>query len=278
MPTRPLVAVPAVLALLLLPAGASAKAGGLDRDHDRLPDRWETRFHVRSAADDGDDDGLTNRSEFLAGTNPRREDSDRDGTPDADEDRDRDGVDNGTEQDAGTDPRRKDTDGDGTPDGREDADRDGLANLLEDRTGNDPRDPDSDDDGIRDGRENAGRIVSFEDDVLTIAIGGGRTVSAVVDDATDLGCDAEADLEDAAGDEGVEVEDDGADAPDEEADAEAAADDGDDAAEEDDVVFDETCGTDQLEPGAYVHEAELGADEDGEPVWESVSVVVEDED
>lgn len=75
------------LALLLFPAGAQAKSR--DRDHDKLPDKWEKRFHIsthsKSGRRDMDHDGLNNRNEYRFKTNPRRADSDRDGIEDGDE-------------------------------------------------------------------------------------------------------------------------------------------------------------------------------------------------
>jgi hypothetical protein len=74
-----------VLAVLALPALAGAK----DRNHDRIPDRWEKRHHlslqVNQAHRDQDRDGLDNRGEFRAGDNPRDDDSDEDGVMDGDE-------------------------------------------------------------------------------------------------------------------------------------------------------------------------------------------------
>jgi hypothetical protein len=73
------------LALLALPGAAAAK----DRNHDRIPDRWEKRHHlstvVNQARRDQDSDHLRNRAEFLAGDNPRNADSDGDGIPDGEE-------------------------------------------------------------------------------------------------------------------------------------------------------------------------------------------------
>jgi hypothetical protein len=64
-------------------------AAARDRNHDRIPDRWEKRHHlslkVKQASRDQDRDGLKNRGEFKAGFNPRDEDSDDDGTDDGDE-------------------------------------------------------------------------------------------------------------------------------------------------------------------------------------------------
>jgi hypothetical protein len=74
-----------IVALLAIPAGAAAK----DRNHDRIPDRWEKRHHlslnVNQAGRDQDGDDLRNRSEFRAGDNPRDDDSDDDGVMDGDE-------------------------------------------------------------------------------------------------------------------------------------------------------------------------------------------------
>jgi hypothetical protein len=73
------------LALLAMPSLAAAK----DRNHDRIPDRWEKRHKlsltVNQARRDQDRDHLRNRAEFLAGDNPRDRDSDDDGTMDGSE-------------------------------------------------------------------------------------------------------------------------------------------------------------------------------------------------
>lgn len=73
------------LAVLALPSPAAAK----DRNHDRIPDRWEKRHRlslkVNQATRDQDRDHLRNRAEFLAGDNPRDRDSDNDGVADGQE-------------------------------------------------------------------------------------------------------------------------------------------------------------------------------------------------
>lgn len=73
------------LAILALPSLAAAK----DRNHDRIPDRWEKHHHlslsVNQASRDQDGDRLRNRAEFLAGDNPRNRDSDDDGVMDGNE-------------------------------------------------------------------------------------------------------------------------------------------------------------------------------------------------
>lgn len=80
-----LVLLLALAGMLLVTGSASAK----DRNNDRIPDRWEKRHHLslhhNQARRDQDNDGLKNRAEFRAGTNPRDDDSDNDGTEDGDE-------------------------------------------------------------------------------------------------------------------------------------------------------------------------------------------------
>jgi len=73
------------LALLAMPSLAAAK----DRNHDRIPDRWEKRHHlslkVNQARKNQDGDKLRNRAEFLAGDNPRDADSNNDGVMDGED-------------------------------------------------------------------------------------------------------------------------------------------------------------------------------------------------
>jgi hypothetical protein len=73
------------LALLAMPSSAAAK----DRNHDRIPDRWEKRHKLSLTANqaklDQDRDHLRNRAEFLAGDDPRDHDSDDDGVMDGEE-------------------------------------------------------------------------------------------------------------------------------------------------------------------------------------------------
>jgi hypothetical protein len=75
----------AVTASLGLASVASAK----DRNHDRIPDRWEHAHHLslhfNQARRDQDHDGLNNRGEFRAHMNPRKADTDGDGIPDGEE-------------------------------------------------------------------------------------------------------------------------------------------------------------------------------------------------
>jgi hypothetical protein len=70
-------------AFMVVPAAAMASR---DRNHDGIPDKWEKKFHLsthrNSAKGDPDKDHLSNRKEFKFGLNPRKRDSDGDGTPD----------------------------------------------------------------------------------------------------------------------------------------------------------------------------------------------------
>src|SRR3954453_20893381 len=74
----------AVAASLMLAGGALAH--GKDRNHDRIPDKWEKRHHLslnhKQGRRDQDRDGLKNRGEFRAHLNPRDADTDDDGIDD----------------------------------------------------------------------------------------------------------------------------------------------------------------------------------------------------
>jgi hypothetical protein len=75
----------ALAALTALAAPSQAR----DRNHDKISDRWERSHHltlrVNQARRDQDHDGLKNRGEFRAQTDPRDDDSDNDGVEDGDE-------------------------------------------------------------------------------------------------------------------------------------------------------------------------------------------------
>jgi hypothetical protein len=110
------------VALACLATPAAANAARRDRDHDRLPDRWEHKHHLslkkKSAKGDPDHDRLSNLREFHLRTNPRKADTDGDGLKDrAEVHRYR------------TNPRRRDTDGDG------------YSDRVEIRAHTNPRDP-----------------------------------------------------------------------------------------------------------------------------------------
>jgi hypothetical protein len=80
-----LIAAAIAASLLLLPAGALAK--GRDRDHDRMPDKWEKKHHLNPRANaarrDPDRDHLSNLSEFRHHTDPQKADTDGDDVDDA---------------------------------------------------------------------------------------------------------------------------------------------------------------------------------------------------
>jgi hypothetical protein len=109
----------AAVALMAFAPGAMAKSrhhrcamsARVDRNHDRIPDRWECRNHlslrVKQTRRDQDSDHLNNLGEFREGTNPR------------DADTDNDGVEDGDEHQLGDDPNDADTDNDGVEDGNE---------------------------------------------------------------------------------------------------------------------------------------------------------------
>jgi hypothetical protein len=153
------------VALLAVPGAAMAKSR--DRDHDRLPDKWEKKFHLsthkKSAKGNPDRDGLNNLGEFRSRTSPRDADTDNDGV--------RDGVD--------------------------DTDHDGVGNGEELREHTNPCDRDTDNDGIGDAEETIGTVASFTEDspgsgtgTLTINLTGGGTLTGRVDATTRIECRA----------------------------------------------------------------------------------------
>jgi hypothetical protein len=169
-------------AMLALWLALAAPASARDRNHDRIPDRWEKRHHlslkVKQTRKDQDRDGLRNMGEWRKHTNPRDADSDDDGMDDGDEVR------------VGDDPRDDDSDDDGVEDGDENA---GTIASFDQTTG-----------------------------ALTITLFDGSAVSGQVTDATELECEgsdkvANNDGED-PGDEGDEG-DEGGDSGDEDEDA-----------------------------------------------------------
>lgn len=148
-PARLAYALIAGLLLALAIAIPSAGAAVRDSDGDGMPNWWERahdlRPYVANAAGDPDRDRLSNLGEYRRGTDPRREDTDRDG------------VDDGDEVKAfGSDPADPDGDGDGKRDGDEDRDHDGTKNEDEDdpKEQCDADDDDSDRDGVANEDEN----------------------------------------------------------------------------------------------------------------------------
>jgi hypothetical protein len=104
----------ATLALLIAATAlCAAPALARKRDRDKLPDRWERKFHLSTKNNDAnrdrDRDGLSNYREYRSHTNPRKKDTDRDGLKDRAELR------------FGFKPRDRDSDDDGTRDGKENA-------------------------------------------------------------------------------------------------------------------------------------------------------------
>jgi hypothetical protein len=248
----------------------AAPAPARTHDHDRMPDKWEKRFHL----------------------NVKKDDSRRD--------RDLDGLSNYGEYRAHTNPRKKDSDHDGIKDGREDFDRDHLRNAAEIRTGFDPGKKDSDRDGTRDGRENAGKIVKLSDSSITIKLAVGGTLTARLGDTLAIHCtqssapesdpapdesapDPVDDASDSAWDDDSadlpdsELPDDGtADAPDSWEDASVLepttgedADAGGDAAFDQGFNDDDTigaCATTTLKVGATIHKAKVSRTASGPTV------------
>jgi hypothetical protein len=81
----------ACAAMLVFAAPGMAKHHSRgDGNHDGLPDKWERSNHlslrVNQAKRDQDRDGLDNRGEFVAGTDPRNADTNGDGDDDGAED------------------------------------------------------------------------------------------------------------------------------------------------------------------------------------------------
>ncbi|MGI8673828.1 MAG: hypothetical protein ACR2KD_00855 [Thermoleophilaceae bacterium] len=145
----------AVVAMAVLALPGAALAHGSDRDHDKLPDRWELRHqfsvHAKSAAADTDRDGLSNGGEYDAGLNPRDTDTDNDGVDDGDEDPDNDGLDNEDEENLGTKVDDVDSDDDGIDgddsDDSVDSVDDDSVDSVDDDQGEDDDDQGDDDQG-----------------------------------------------------------------------------------------------------------------------------------
>jgi hypothetical protein len=72
-----------VASLFAIPALAHSRDG----NGDRIPDRWEAKYHLSLAKNqaprDQDKDGVKNLAEYRDGTSPRQADTDSDGTNDS---------------------------------------------------------------------------------------------------------------------------------------------------------------------------------------------------
>ena len=188
--TRSLAALTSLSAVVLSSAALSlpSYAAGGDRDHDGMPNRWESHHGLdpdhANGDGDKDHDGLSNLREYRRHTDPRDEDSDNDGHDDGDE------VHDGSRK---TRVLVRDTDDDGILDGDDDSNHNGVSDEDEDdavegcrgddddrdgdnvadederELGGRPGDPDSDDDNIPDGAEDHdsdGESDEDEDDAL----------------------------------------------------------------------------------------------------------------
>jgi hypothetical protein len=150
----------------------------VDSDGDGMRDGWEITHSLdpldpADALGDLDSDGIPSGIEYELNLNPALLDTDGDAIADGDEDSDRDELSNFSEVAVHTsNPKRWDTDSDGTPDGWEvafqlnptdgvgvngatgDPDADNLSNFEEWLNGTAPDNPDTDGDGTNDGAEN----------------------------------------------------------------------------------------------------------------------------
>jgi hypothetical protein len=109
--------------------------GGVDTDHDGIPDDIETAL----------------------GLDPNKPSTLNDGVLDGDRDPDHDGLATKWELLFDYDPRLADTDGNSIPDGQEDSDNDRLTNLQELARRTNPGNPDTDGDGWSDEAEVTGQ-------------------------------------------------------------------------------------------------------------------------
>ena len=186
-------------ALLLIPAASAAARPGHDRDQRPRAGPLGEAHHVVRGSADTDGDGINNRYEFLAGTDPRKADSDRDGTPDGAEDRDGDRV--TTTRAAGPhEPGPQGLEPQPHAGRRRGPRPDAPAQRGRVAAPRTRRDPDSDDDGVQDGDEHAGVISAVDGARLTIQLAAGGSLTAAVDDETLIACD-DGSADDGSGDD-----------------------------------------------------------------------------
>ncbi|MDX6691509.1 MAG: hypothetical protein QOG15_2966 [Solirubrobacteraceae bacterium] len=210
-----LIAALALSALFVAIAPSAALAKSRDRNHDKIPDRWEKKNHlslkVKQTTKDQDHDGLRNLQEFRNHTNPRDADSDNDG----------------------------------------------LGDGAEVDSENNPTDDDTDNDGVMDGEENAGTIASFDGTTLTISLGGGGSISAmVVDGFTEVKCETASTVS-SRHDGGGDSSDDNSGPGSSSSGSGDGGSSGDDNADNNGGDNETDCGIAALQVGATVHEAEL---------------------
>jgi von Willebrand factor type A domain-containing protein/thrombospondin type 3 repeat protein len=149
-----------------------------DTDRDQLPDSLELVLGANPLRKDSDRDGIDDGVEATNFTGVLRldaADTDGDGVRDGLEDLDGDGLTNKAELGARTDPLSADTDNDGLSDSEElsrhtkpnkaDTDNDGLSDGVEVRADLNPRARDTDQDGVPDGKEIIDQPVSGPDGV-----------------------------------------------------------------------------------------------------------------
>jgi hypothetical protein len=228
--TLTLVAAGLLAALLLVPAAAQANSA-------------QQRAGARS---DRNHDGLPDRWERRYGLSLR--------VKQAKLDPDHDGLNNQGEFAAGTNPRKADTDNDGLNDG------------AEGHVGTSPTNRDSDHDGTPDGQEDAGKVVSFENGVLTIALARGGTVSGKVTDATEIDCES---APTTPAPTAATSRNGGDDGPAHDQGDDHGGHHGDDESGDDGVS---NCTTADLKPNAVVHEAELKL-VDGAAVFKQIELL-----
>ncbi|MFC7047160.1 hypothetical protein ACFQH6_18735 [Halobacteriaceae archaeon GCM10025711] len=158
--------------------------GAEDLDNDTVNNYFEYVYGLNPHSPDTDGDNLTDSFELrFPGIDPVNPDTDNDSVLDDAENLDGDGLSNRQEQAAGTNPRRTDTDGDslsdaaevevhGTDPRRPDTDGDGLTDPDELELGTDPTVADTDGDGVPDGEE------TFETAATNESVGAAFTVNA----------------------------------------------------------------------------------------------------